>query len=156
MYSLTSVPSLLPLPRSGESLRYCCFRREAFCCWKSQRCTPRRYLQINKNPFNLLFICNLIHVSSSLISFSPHGSVWWRLRWRTASLFQKSSSDDGALPSAAGDVATLPKSRNRPVRKGRVKQDCPEQPNSATDVGDRSHLETVHNGKLSNLQELLL
>lgn len=39
MHSLTPVPSLLPLPRRGESLRYCCFRRDAFCCSKSLRCT---------------------------------------------------------------------------------------------------------------------
>lgn len=117
--------------------------------------TAWKYLQINENPFNLLLICKLIHLSF-LFSVPPHGSVWWRLQWRTASLFQKSSSDDGALPSAAGDAATLPKSRNRPVRKGRAKQDCPEQPNSATDAGVRSPLETLHNGKLSNLQELLL
>lgn len=32
-----------------------------------------KYLQINKNPFNLLLICNLIHLSS-LFLFPPHSS----------------------------------------------------------------------------------
>lgn len=49
MYSLTSAPSLLPLPRGGESLRYCCFNRDAFCCSKSQRCT--------RHPARSLLIC---------------------------------------------------------------------------------------------------
>lgn len=35
---MSLLPSLLPLPGCGGSLRYCCFKTAAFCCSKSQRC----------------------------------------------------------------------------------------------------------------------
>lgn len=63
--------------------------------------------------------------SLCLILFPPRGLVGWQRRWRTASPFQKSASDDRALPSAPEDVPTLPKSRNQKVQRGQVKQGCP-------------------------------
>lgn len=70
-----------------------------------------------------------------LIFFSPLGSVVLQHQWRTASPFQKSASDDRALPNAPEDAPTLPKNKNQSAQRGQVRQGYPTDRNQGEYLG---------------------